>query len=106
MATSRVNFHKVYDLTERVIPEGVGTTPPTPEEYARFLITRYLRANGLGPPSEIAYLLKNTKPLVVVAVKELESFMLFNRCNHLRLHRITPKSPGDALRSAINDLAN
>jgi len=71
MASSRVNFHKVYDLRERVIPAGVDTTLPSPEEYGRFLITRYLQANGLGQPSEIAYLLKNTKPLVTATVKEM-----------------------------------
>ncbi len=25
MIASRVNFHKVYDLTERVLPEGIGS---------------------------------------------------------------------------------
>ena len=71
MASSRVNFHKVYDLTERVVPASVDTTHPAPEEHARFLITRYLQANGLGQPSEITYLLKNIKPLVTATVKEM-----------------------------------
>jgi len=69
----RVNFHKVYDLTERVLPEGTDTTTPTPEEHVRFLITRYLRANGLGQPAEIAYLLTGTKPLVSVTVQDMVS---------------------------------
>ncbi len=64
MSARRVNFHKVYDLTERVVPEGVNTTTPAPGELARFRITRYLEANGLGRPAEIAYLLKGTKPLI------------------------------------------
>jgi uncharacterized protein len=71
MVPYRVNFHKVYDLTERVLPEGTDTTPPNPEEYARFLITRYLQANGLGQSAEIAYLLKNTKPLVSATLQEM-----------------------------------
>lgn len=71
MVPYRVNFHKVYDLAERVLPKGIDTTLPNPEEYARFLITRYLQSNGLGHPAEIAYLLKNTKPLVSAAVREM-----------------------------------
>jgi len=31
---------------------------PSKEEYTRFLITKYLSANGLGQASQIAYLLK------------------------------------------------
>jgi uncharacterized protein YcaQ len=73
MVPYRVNFHKVYDLTERVLPEGTDTTLPNPEEYARFLITRYLQANGLGQSAEIAYLLKNTKPLVSATLQEMVS---------------------------------
>ncbi len=61
MIPYRVNFHKVYDLTERAIPEGINTKLPTSEEYAEFLIIRYLEANGLAQVSEISYLLKNIK---------------------------------------------
>ncbi|MFT4547041.1 MAG: hypothetical protein ACI9UA_003918 [Pseudoalteromonas tetraodonis] len=73
MAPRRVNFHKVYDLTERVLPEGTDTAPPDAEEYARFLISRYLRANGLGQPAEIAYLLKGTKQLVAATLEDMVS---------------------------------
>ena len=73
MVPYRVNFHKVYDLTERVLPENTDTTLPDPEEYARFLITRYLQANGLGQSAEITYLLKNTKPLVSATLQEMVS---------------------------------
>lgn len=71
MATRRVNFHKVYDLTERVVPERTDMTVPTADEYARYLITRYLRANGLGQPAEIAYLLRGAKPVVSSAMEEM-----------------------------------
>ncbi len=64
MVPNRHNFHKVYDLTERVLPGDTDSSMPGPEEYAHFLITRYLRANGLGQAAEIAYLLKNTKAQV------------------------------------------
>ena len=73
MVPRRVNFHKVYDLTERVLPENTDTSVPDPEEFARFLITRYLRANGLGQPAEISYLLKNTKPMIAAVLQDMVS---------------------------------
>lgn len=71
MVSERLNFHKVYDLTERVLPGNVDTTTPTPAEHARFLITRFLETNGLGQPAEIAYLLKNVKPVVSDCLQEM-----------------------------------
>ncbi len=47
MIPKRVSFHKVYDLTERVLPKNINTSMPGPEEYARFLIARFLQANGI-----------------------------------------------------------
>jgi uncharacterized protein YcaQ len=73
MVPYRVNFHKVYDLAERVIPENTNTTLPTPEEYGRFLITSYLWANGIGQLSEIVYLRKNTKQLVAKCLQQMVS---------------------------------
>ncbi len=73
MISSRSNFHKVYDLTEQVLPEGTNTTLPTEEEYARFLITQYLQTNGLGQAAEIAYLIKNTKPIVTASLQQMVS---------------------------------
>jgi uncharacterized protein YcaQ len=73
MIPRRENFHKVYDLTERVLPQGINDSMPESEEYARYLITRYLRANGIGQPAEIAYLLKDTKPLVTATMADMVS---------------------------------
>ncbi|MEL7430512.1 MAG: crosslink repair DNA glycosylase YcaQ family protein [Pseudomonadota bacterium] len=73
MVPCRTKFHKVYDLTERVLPAGIDTTLPNPTEYARFLITQYLRANGLGQAAEIAYLRNGTKPLVSKTLENMVS---------------------------------
>jgi len=73
MVPCRINFHKVYDLTERVLPGDIDTTVPDPQEYARFLITRYLQANGLGQLAEMVYLLKNVKLLVSATLQEMVS---------------------------------
>ena len=73
MVPRRDNFHKVYDLTERVLPEGTDTRLPSPEEYVRFLITSYLRSNGLGQAAEIAYLLKGIKAHIASTLKDMEA---------------------------------
>lgn len=73
MISSRKNFHKVYNLTERVLPDNIDTNCPTPQEHIRFLITSYLRANGIGQASEMAYLLKNTKNRITSELKEMHS---------------------------------
>ncbi|MEM8562319.1 MAG: crosslink repair DNA glycosylase YcaQ family protein [Pseudomonadota bacterium] len=64
MTAGRRGFQKVYDLTERVLPPDTDVSVPTEEEYARFLISSYLRANGLGQPAEMTYLLKGKKRVV------------------------------------------
>lgn len=69
MIAYRTNFHKVYDLSERVLPDNIDNSVPSTEEYIRYLILRYLRANGIGQASEMAYLLKNTKALVSSILK-------------------------------------
>ncbi|EPR71105.1 winged helix-turn-helix domain-containing protein [Cyclobacterium qasimii] len=73
MISSRKNFHKVYDLTERVLPKDIDLSVPTRKEYLRFLIKSYLRANGIGQAAEISYLLKNTKAHVTAALNEMHS---------------------------------
>ncbi len=73
MVSGRHNFQKIYDLTERVLPAGVDTSIPSPEEYARFLITRYLQANGLGQAAEMAYLRKGQKQIVVATLRDMVS---------------------------------
>lgn len=71
MISERVNFHKVYDLTERVLPKGTDTTTPDGEAYARFLITQYLRANGLGQVAEMCYLRKGMKRQMTTTLAEM-----------------------------------
>lgn len=71
MVSSRNNFHKVYDLTERVLPDHIDISMPSLGEHARFLITRFLEAHGLGQASEIGYLLKNTKVHISNALNEM-----------------------------------
>ncbi|GAB5415541.1 MAG: winged helix DNA-binding domain-containing protein [Congregibacter sp.] len=71
MVSERRNFHKVYDLTERVLPTNVDTSVPSKRDFARFLIRRYLRAQGLGDAAEITYLRQGLKPLVSETLGEM-----------------------------------
>ncbi|MGR5063399.1 winged helix-turn-helix domain-containing protein [Photobacterium sp. DNB22_13_2] len=71
MISERRNFHKVYDLAERVLPKGVDTSVPTEQEHAKFLVMSFLKAHALGTVAEITYLLKGVKTQVSVALAEL-----------------------------------
>jgi uncharacterized protein YcaQ len=64
MVPKRNNFHKVYDLTERVLTAEINTQSPTPEEHIDFLILSYLRANGVAKINECFHLIKQNKPLI------------------------------------------
>lgn len=64
MVSRRHNFQKVFDLTERVLPDYVDQTMPTELEFCDHLIFRFLTANGIGTPNEIAYLRRGAKPMI------------------------------------------
>ena len=71
MISERKGFHKVYDLTERVLPSGIDVTNPTLTEYAEFLIKSTLRAHGSASAKEMAYLRKGMLPHVQQKTKQL-----------------------------------
>lgn len=71
MVSHREAFQRVYDLPERVIPPGIDTSPPTREEYARYLITRTIRAHGIARPQEMAYLRKGMGAIVRKALNDM-----------------------------------
>jgi hypothetical protein len=47
MVADRVNFQRVYDLRERVLPEWVDTTPVDPDEGRRFCLEQAAKALGV-----------------------------------------------------------
>ena len=61
MVVKRLGFQKVYDLTERVLPSNIDNSIPTEDEYFQHLIFNYLKANAVGTPEQISYLLKGFK---------------------------------------------
>ena len=46
MITNRINFQRIYDQADRVLPEWVNTHPPEPEENLRHFLR--IGARGLG----------------------------------------------------------
>lgn len=71
MIPYRKNFHKVYDLTERVLPSTIDTRPPSEQEYVDYLILDYLRAQGLAQETDFGHLIKHIKPVIKQAIKRL-----------------------------------
>lgn len=71
MTTARRGFQKIYDLTERVLPDDVSTQCPNKAEYARFLIQRFLNAHGLGRIAEIAHLRQGFRSDIAEAAEEM-----------------------------------
>jgi uncharacterized protein YcaQ len=53
MISERRGFQRVYDLTERVLPDGVDTRMPADDELGRFLVRRALLAHSFAPAREI-----------------------------------------------------
>jgi uncharacterized protein len=64
MVSARQGFQKVYDLAERVLPEGINTTVPDVHAYAAYLIDSTLRANGFATATQMTYLRKNAAEAV------------------------------------------
>ncbi len=55
MACDRPNFERVYDVTERVLPEHVLAMPPVPEREAqREFLMRAARSHGVGTARDLA----------------------------------------------------
>ncbi|MBB3048225.1 hypothetical protein FHR99_002499 [Litorivivens lipolytica] len=60
MVASREGFEKVYDLSERVLPEGIDTRNPTPEAFAEHLLNQQLACHGLVTLKGLTYLRRDT----------------------------------------------
>ncbi|MBO2604972.1 YcaQ family DNA glycosylase [Shewanella algae] len=64
MVVRRERFQKVYDLAERVLPPGIDTRVPDDDEFGRYLVNRFLNANGFGSEAQFAYLRKGMRPVI------------------------------------------
>ncbi len=72
MVTERRNFHRMYDLTERVLPDSVDTSMPFEDELGRFLVHRALSSYGIATGKEIVnHLHAASRETILNAVQEL-----------------------------------
>ncbi|PPC78064.1 hypothetical protein C4K68_07385 [Pokkaliibacter plantistimulans] len=71
MVARRDGMQKVYDLCERVLPRAVDLTPPTETEYGRYIITRFLRHQGLGSKEHFTYLMREAKSAIYAGLDSM-----------------------------------
>jgi len=55
MVSKRHNFQRIFDLTERVLPADVDTTPPTDEELQQFMVRFALNTGGVLRANEVQW---------------------------------------------------
>ncbi|HEX8584252.1 MAG TPA: crosslink repair DNA glycosylase YcaQ family protein [Allosphingosinicella sp.] len=56
MVQERTGMEKVYDLTERVLPEGVDQREPSTAEFAAYLVDSAIRSHGYVTWKQITHL--------------------------------------------------
>lgn len=71
LVVGRKGFQKIYDLPERALPSGLNHNKPTREEFARFLIRRGIRAQGLITEAQIGYLQGGIKQDIRTALQHM-----------------------------------
>ena len=55
MVADRVNFQRVYDVRERVLPDWVDTTSVDPDEARRFCLEQAAKALGVFEPRHLTF---------------------------------------------------
>ncbi len=68
MVTRRQNFQRIFDLTERVLPPDVDTTPPTDEELQRFIVRFALNTGGVLRANEVQWSRQKADPAALQAL--------------------------------------
>jgi uncharacterized protein YcaQ len=63
LVTERRGFQRIYDLSERILPPDLDTTPPTPEELGRFQARRLLGGLGFAPIERVQWARWGKKPV-------------------------------------------
>jgi uncharacterized protein YcaQ len=93
MVPRRNNFHKIYDLRERVLPSDIDVSTPTTEELCGHLLGSYLRAHGLAQIAQLTYLRKGLgKQMSQTVADFVEEGMLQELDLNGQVYYATPKS--------------
>ena len=87
MVSGREGFQKVYDLSERVLPDWIDSSMPSMDEYASHLIDTTLRAHGFATLSSMTYLRKG-KQLRDAVKQQLQQRLETNQLTTLDLSNI------------------
>lgn len=74
MISERNGMQKTYDIAERILPENIDLTEPSPIEFAEYLVRTYLRAYGFTTVKQITHL--KTGKIVRKNVNEVLESML------------------------------
>ncbi len=70
MVSGRQGFQKIYDLTERVVPDYIDKKRPTEKQFCGYLIDRAIASQGIVAASEIAHLRKGLKKSIVKVLED------------------------------------
>ena len=68
MVAGRVNFQRIYDLADRVLPDWVDTRLPSQEEANRYLVERSLKALGICEPARAGSMVQGIKIVTARAI--------------------------------------
>ncbi|WP_297576857.1 winged helix-turn-helix domain-containing protein [uncultured Deefgea sp.] len=69
MISQRIGMEKVYDLTERMLPDGLDMRLPDHSDYAGYLLQSYLRAHSIVTFEQLTHL--HTDPALKKTMREL-----------------------------------
>ncbi len=74
MIVNRINFQRVYDLTERVLPAWVDTTAPTMGERDRYWLEKAALTLGICQPNQLIgynyFQRRPVRPVLEALIKE------------------------------------
>ena len=77
MVANRVNFQRVYDLRERVLPEWVETKPVDPDVARRYCLEKAAKALGVFEPRHLTfYAYMRATPARSIVMKLIEEGIL------------------------------
>ncbi len=71
MISHRKGFQKVYNLSERILPSHISTTPSTQPEYCTYLIRQGIRSAGFVKEEEARYLRSKFQKPTQQAIQQL-----------------------------------
>ena len=71
MTTHQDDFQKLFDLPQNIVPIDTDKTMPSPEEYARHIIRRVLKALGIALQKDISFRTRYIKHDVKTQLQKL-----------------------------------